>query len=256
MPQPPADPPRADAWRSVLTELGVAAPACPYCGRDLGVMPKRRRTCPACGRVVHARKRALDDAKVLLTEEQARESQGQAALVELAQAGATDADLSTLVAELRDRHGEAPSAEQVVAQHLVSAATAHAHVHNWGLFRHARLGLAASFARQGRSDEELRLLLEVTILDLNGPRNCGTRDLEVLRRYPPFDPRRAVVAPGILRRAAVAAAKLGLSVEGVRLIFDDVVRVVCPDVGLTRSGASMWGALERAFARGLPGTVR
>lgn len=247
MPQPHARPPHADAWRSLLTALGGTGPACPCCGHDFGVMPKRRRTCPACGQVIYSRKRALDGVKVLLTEAQARDGEGQAALAELAREGA-DAALSALVATLRAREGEVPSAEQVVAAYLESAATAQAHLHNWGLFRNARFRLAESCARQGRTAAALRLLLEVTILDLNGAHNCGTRNPEVLRRFPPFDPRLAFIAPGIVRRTAAAASKLGLSVDGIRAVFDDVVRVVSPDLGLPRAGESMWGVLERALA--------
>src|SRR5450755_2680739 len=72
-------------WRTLLTPLGVTAPACPYCGHAFDKMPQRKRACPSCQKPIYSRKRPLDGVKVLLTEQQAKEGEGQDALLGLVQ---------------------------------------------------------------------------------------------------------------------------------------------------------------------------
>jgi hypothetical protein len=244
----PAPPPRhGPSWRVVLTDIGVASPNCPYCAHAFEKMPQRKRSCPKCSGVLYSRKRAIDGTKVLLTETQARDGEAQGALLTLVQEGVPDAELDVLVRALHGQLGRIPTADEVVAQHLVRAAAAHAEAWRWGLYRNARFNLAESCARRGLREDALRLFLEVSLLDLNGPRNCGTKDPEITRRLPPFDPKTAFLAPGVISRTADVIAELKLSSEDTRHVFESVASTVGPALKLPRSTDAAWRELAKAL---------
>jgi predicted nucleic acid-binding Zn-ribbon protein len=96
------------SWRIVLTGIGTASPRCPYCGYAFEKMPQRKRACPKCTGMFYSRKRALDGAKVLLTEAEARDGEAQDALLTLTQEGVTDAELDGLVRTLYGHVGRVP----------------------------------------------------------------------------------------------------------------------------------------------------
>ncbi|WP_345888318.1 hypothetical protein [Shewanella algae] len=73
-----------------------------------------------------------------------------------------------------------------------------ASAYKWGLYRNARLGMGDVLKKQGKLSEALDTYLEVCFIDLNGPNNCGTKDPEILKMFPPFDPKSAFLAPGVL----------------------------------------------------------
>jgi hypothetical protein len=143
--------------------------------------------------------------------------------------------------------GRIPTADEVVAQHLVRAAAAHAEAWRWGLYRNARFNLAESCARRGLREDALRLFLEVSLLDLNGPRNCGTKDPEITRRFPPFDPKTAFLAPGVISRTADVIAELKLSPDDTRNVFESVASTVGPALKLPRSTDAAWRELAKAL---------
>jgi hypothetical protein len=241
------------SWRVVLTAIGSTTPTCPHCGHAFEKMPQRKRACPKCSAVFYSRKRSLDGAKVLLTEAHAREGEAQDALVTLTQEGVSDVDLDALVHALQGRLGRVPTADEVLTQHLSRAAAAHAEALDWGLYRNARFNLAESCARRGQHEDALRLLIEVSVLDLNGPRNCGgSKDPELLRRFPPFDPKTAFLAPGIINRIVEIIDLLKLSPDDTRRLFESVAGSVGPTLKLPRLATSVWRELSKALvdARG------
>ena len=236
------------SWRTLLSSIGVEGPNCPYCGHEFERMPQRKRSCPSCSGVLYSRKRPLDGLKVLLTEEQAREGEGQSALLMLIQEdGLKDVDLDALVRSLQGQLGRLPTAEEVVAQQLMRVAATHAEAWRWGLFRNARFNLAESCIRRGLREEALRLYLEVCLLDLNGPRNCGTKDPQVTRRFPPFDPSTAFLAPGVVNRTKDVTADLELSLDDTHRVFEAVAVAVVPGLKLPRSSDDAWGELSKAL---------
>ncbi len=244
----PATVPRGPSWRLVLTAIGVTTPTCPHCGHAFDKMPQRKRACLKCSAVFYSRKRSLDGAKVLLTESDAREGEAQDALVTLTQEGVSDADLDALVHALQGQLGRVPTADEVLTQHRARAAAAHAESLDWGLYRNARFNLAESCVRRGQHENALRLLIEVSLLDLNGPRNCGgSKDPELLRRFPPFEPKTAFLAPGIINRTVEIIDLLKLSPSDTRSMFDSVAGSVGPTLKLPRSATSVWRELSKAL---------
>lgn len=241
----PAD--RGPGWRSLITPVGVSSPTCPYCGHAFEKMPQRKRSCPSCAGVFYSRKRAIDGAKVLLKESEVPVLEAQDSLVALAQDGTTAGDLDQAVRALQGQLGRAPSPDEVVADHLIRAAAGHAESWSWGLYRNARFGLAEVRARQGRLEEALRFLLEVSILDLNGAHNCGTKDPAVTRDFPPFNPKAASLAPGIVARTAEVIASLELPDVEARRLFESVAGTVGPAFRLPRSPDAVWRELSKAL---------
>jgi hypothetical protein len=123
----------------------------------------------------------------------------------------------------------------------------HAVTWSWGLYRNARFHLAESCMRRGLREAALRLFLEVLLIDLNGPRNCGTRDPNILRRFPPFDPKNAFLAPGVISRTVDVIVDLKLSPGDTRRVFESVASAVGPALQLRRSADAAWRELEEAL---------
>lgn len=239
--------PPAVSWRDLLTPIGVAGPICPHCGHVFEKMPQRKRACPSCCGVFHSRKRPLDGAKVLLTEPQALEGEGQSALVGFAQEGVADAALNAIVRVLHEELHRMPTAEEVVEHQLISTAVACAEGWQWGLYRNARFNLAESCVRRGLREEALKLYLEVCLVDLNGPRNCGTRDTAITSRFPPFDPSNAFLAPGVVNRAKDVADELQVPEPALERLFEDLGKNVGAALGLPRSAGDAWRELAVAL---------
>lgn len=237
------------SWRKVLTEIGVAAPTCPYCGHAFEKMPQRKRSCPKCSGVLYSRKRAIDGAKVLLTDAQARDGEAQHALVALSEEGVSDADIDALVGALQAQFGRVPMADEVVTEYFARSAAAHAEAWDWGLYRNARFNLAEACARRGLHEDALRLFLEVSLIDLNGPRNCGTKDPEILRDFPPFDPKTAFLAPGVINRTVDVIAELKFSPADTRRAFESVASSVGPALSLPGAPTTAWRELSKALAQ-------
>lgn len=235
-------------WRSLITPIGVATAICPSCGHPFDKMPQRKRACPQCGSVLFSRKRAFDGEKVLLTERQALEGEAQQALRSLAGQDANESKLNSIVTALHRDLGRSPTADEVVARHLRLIAAEHAAAADWGLSRNALFELSESLIRQGQVREALSLLLEVSLSDLNGARNCGgTRDPELLKRFPPFDAKMAFLAPGIVSRTREAIAILGLSEDQTRVAFEEVAGPARATLGLPRTNQSVWSELSKAL---------
>ncbi|MEQ9325607.1 MAG: hypothetical protein RIF41_40960, partial [Polyangiaceae bacterium] len=237
------------SWRIVLADIGTPTPTCPYCHHRFPKMPPRKRKCPECDGTFYSRKRALDGTKVLLTEPEAREDEAQRVLLgRIREKGATEVDLDSLVQSMHVQHRRFPTVHELVAAELRREAAAHASSGNWGLYRNARFNLAEACSRTGVADDALRLLLEVSLLDLNGPRNVGRNGPAFAPSLPAFDPSSAFLAPGVVKRTADAMNDLGLSLEELRLVFDEVVSAVRPTLNLQRSTDDVWKELLNALA--------
>lgn len=245
----PAKMERGLSWRMLLSELGVAGPNCPSCGHGFEKMPQRKRACPKCSVVLYSRKRSFDGAKSLLTEMQARDDEAQGSLRSFVQHGVVpEPEVDALLLLLYGQLGRVPTAHEVVAEILMRQAAAHAEAWNWGLYRNARFNLAEAFSRQGRREDALNLFLEVLLLDLNGVRNMGTKDPEIVRLFPPFDPSTAFLAPGAVGRAVDAMTDLSLSLDEVERRFLSLDDSAAPVQGLPRSAVDVWRDLKRVFA--------
>ena len=216
-------------------------PQCPYCGHTFEKMLGRKRACPSCNGTFYSRKRPSDGQKVLLTEVDAAEVEGQTALLTLIQENHAENSAmdkrARQVARALDRQ---IVAEDLVAAYLTELVELHEQSWNWGLYRNAVFGQAESSVRRGDYDKAVDLFLRVCLIDLNGPRNVGGKDAGLLKRFPAFDPKRSFVAPGVLGRLEESAGKVGLSSEQLKLRFENVAASTGKKLGLPKSGKAAW----------------
>lgn len=82
----------------------------------------------------------------------------------------------------------------------------------FGLYRNDRLFMGDILKRESQFLNALDTYLEVCYLDLNGPRNCASRNPQLLKEYPPFDPTKHIrLAPGVIRYVDGLLDRLHLS---------------------------------------------
>ena len=80
--------------------------------------------------------------------------------------------------------------------------------------------MAEALRKESKLKQALSMYCWVCYLDLNGPRNTsGLKDSELLREFPPFSPKEAFLAPGIISRMTRIIEKLDLNQENVSSTF-------------------------------------
>lgn len=116
--------------------------------------------------------------------------------------------------------------------------------YKWGLYRNARLGMGDVLKKQGKLSEALDIYLEVCFIDLNGPNNCGTKDSEILKLFPPFDPKSAFWAPGVLGYIDQLCKELNVETEGLGSRFIRLSSKVEQQLKLPLSANKAWKELS------------
>lgn len=99
---------------------------------------------------------------------------------------------------LQKQLGREPSENEIDWAKLSNDLGVYAKQFQWGLYRNARLSMGDILKKEKKYKDALDLYLEVCYLDLNGPNNCGSMDPEILREFPPFNPKDGFLAPGVL----------------------------------------------------------
>ena len=123
----------------------------------------------------------------------------------------------------------------------------HASNNNWGLYRNTKLQMAEVLELEDSPRDALRLYLEICYLDINGPTNIGSaiKHPELLKEYPPFDPKRGLFAPGILKRISRIKKELGLDSAEIKKLFYDTAEEQQDALKLSRSIEDAWVMLEK-----------
>jgi predicted RNA-binding Zn-ribbon protein involved in translation (DUF1610 family) len=228
--------------------IGVSEAVCPYCSRLLQRKPAKKTKCPQCGKFIYVRTRPQDQLKVLATEQQADLIEEQWSIVNgahgeyLAQKNKIEVER----ARLAKQFGKAPSENDIKWGLLGKDAIEHALNGNWGLYRNARFQMAEVLRKESKLKQALSMYCWVCYLDLNGPRNTsGVKDQELLREFPPFSPKEAFLAPGIISRMARIIEKLNLDQEKVSLIFQEITVRVYKGLKLPMQPEDAWKSVRR-----------
>jgi predicted RNA-binding Zn-ribbon protein involved in translation (DUF1610 family) len=228
--------------------IGVSEAVCPYCSRLLQRKPAKKTKCPQCGKFIYVRTRPQDQLKVLATEQQADLIEEQWSIVNgahgeyLAQKNKIEVER----ARLAKQFGKAPSENDIKWGLLGKDAIEHALNGNWGLYRNARFQMAEVLSKESKLKQALSMYCWVCYLDLNGPRNTsGVKDQELLREFPPFSPKEAFLAPGIISRMARIIEKLNLDQEKVSLIFQEITVRVYKGLKLPMQPEDAWKSVRR-----------
>ncbi len=223
--QGPRDPnsPESQKAKQGLPPVGNVDAVCPHCNQPLDKKPGSKKKCPHCGQLMYVRTRPGDDQKVLVTEEQAELIKEQWSIVR----GTHDRYLAEKKryddekARLRAQFGHKPSDNDVkwglLNQELIECATNQ----NWSSFRGVKLGMAEVLYKEKRFKGSIAFYFEVCYLDLNGPHNVSNilDEPELLKKYPPWNPKKGDLASGIITRARRAMKAIEMTEPDAKQLF-------------------------------------
>ena len=236
--------------------LGNADAICPYCNHALEKKPSRKKKCPHCGQFIYVRTRPSDNQKVLVTEAQTEQIAQQWATVHGPQEIDAPADgrFEEEKAKLAKRFGRAPSNNDVQWSLLNQELVEHAAQQDWGLFRNTRSEMGKILLKESKFTEALGRFLEVSYLDLNGPRNCGgITDKELLREFPPWDPAdpTAELAPAIVDWAASIICDGKLTLDTVEELYWTKATALYASLLLPLNPAKAWPKIMKELKEAL-----
>ncbi len=231
-----------------LPKIGLSDPVCPYCYGHLEQKPAKKKKCPHCGKYIYVRTRPQDQMKVLVTDKQAELIEEQWSIVNrthdeyLARKQEIEGERSRLAKQF----GRAPSENDVKWGLLNKEVIEHALNGDWGLYRNTRFQMAELLRKESKFKQALSMYCWVCYLDLNGPRNTGgLKDPALLRDYPPFSPREAFLAPGIIGRMAGLIKKLDVDEEEVLAFFSEAAEHDYEGLKLPVQPAEAWQKLRK-----------
>ena len=237
-------------FASKPSEIGNTEPNCPYCNHQLDKMPGRNKKCPVCGRQMLVRTRPSDRKQILIREDQSMQIEEQWAIVN----GTHDQFLAVRKAyeaernRLRDRCGREPLETEIQWAQLSNDLLQHANQFQWRLYRNARLLMGDILRKDGRYSDALDTYLEVCYIDLNGPNNCGTRDPLLLHEFPPFTPKNAILAPGVLVHIENILESEGFTKDNTRARFLEIAARVQRSLNLPVAPDMAWSKLSKEFS--------
>lgn len=222
---------------------------CPYCHKTLSKIPGAKTKCPHCGEFIFVRTRPKDNARVVVTKAEADKIDEEWTIV----AGTHDifvAEKEEFAKEkeiLRKRFGgKEPSDNDVRWGLLNKQIIENAKNGDWGLYRNTRFQMAEILRGEMKLKDALRTYLEVCYLDLNGGRNIGgMNDPELLKEFPPFDPKEAFLAPGIIDLIQMIMRKLNMASEDVKQIFIEHNSRIGKNLRLPLTPEQCWTSLEK-----------
>jgi hypothetical protein len=236
----------------MLADIGTTGQVCPYCSSPFPKMPARKTKCASCKNFVFSRTRPSDRRKVLLREDDLERLEEQWSI-----ANGTHDDfvkqrqrrLSTRDT-LHQQFGKPPSDFDVAWRLLNEDSITHGGTGNWGLYRNSRFSMSESLRAEGRWKEALLMYLEVCYLDLNGPQNRGGIENypDLAAEFPPFDPKDAFLAPGVLERCRKLAATLQLTPDDLRDHFQKAAEPHHRNLLLPVDPQSAWRRFEAEWS--------
>ncbi len=234
--------------------VGNTEPVCPHCELSLEKMPARKKRCPRCGKYIYVRTRPADRVKVLVTEEQAAVIEQQWGIhcdeqenARLRSLPGFEQARTQLVQSLRRE----PTEHEVVLELANRDLALHGERRNWGLYRNAKLQIAESLRRLGKTKASLTAYLEVCYLDVNGPENVGAiNDPELLTECPPFRPDTAQLARGLLWEVETMRQGLKLNPNQLRGAFLSAAANDHRSLNLPVSPEEAWRKLSQELSAG------
>jgi DNA-directed RNA polymerase subunit RPC12/RpoP len=227
-------------------DIGNVEPVCPNCGKAIESKPSRKKKCPECGKFMFVRTRPSDNKKVLVTEAQAEVIEEQWSINN----GTHEAYLSEKKAFENEkasqttRFGCVPSDNDVKWGLLNKQLTEQALSGDWGFYRNTKFQMAEILRKEEKLKSALYFYLDVFYLDLNGPNNMGGASPELLKKFPPFRPNEAMIAPGIIKRILSTIKKLGVDSKETENLFKNMAKEQYSFIELPISIEKAWEAIE------------
>lgn len=230
-------------------DIGIDKAVCPYCDYALDKMPGSKKKCPSCNNFIFVRTRPKDNKKILIREDQILKVEELWAIKNgtheefLAEIRKNQNIKLILHAEL----GRDPNENEIKWRRLKDDLVTHAENYEWGLYRNARLNMGDILKKEAKYLEALDTYFEVCYIDLNGPNNCGTKDPEILKQYPPFDPSSSFLAPGVIAYIDKMLEQTGFGIDKAKERFLEVSQRVRSNLNLPLNEKSAWKKLEKEF---------
>lgn len=231
--------------------IGNDNPVCPYCNFKLEKMPAKKKKCPNCGEFILVRTRPSNQKKILVTAEQAEQVEEQWSIISGThdEYNANRKEHEKTKTKLAKRYGKEPNENDIQWDIYNRQRLKYARGLKWGLYRNTTLKMAEILRKESKPDRALELYLEVCYLDLNGPRNCSSTDPKILKDFPPFDPKLAFTAPGIVKRIEILSKKNNISINTMKTIFIEHNREVEKSLKPPLSAKKAWGKIESEFQK-------
>ncbi len=211
-----------------LGRLDLRRPECPSCHKVLQRVPERKTTCADCGEFIFVRTRPRDNARVVVTAQEAERIEQDWSLLagapepafrHLVNKAEVEAEREKLKHECLIKGLPEPSDDDVKWELLVIRANHYATEGNLGLSRNMYLSMADFLTRRWKLAEALQQYLFVCVLDINGAQNRGGVSREMLSEFPLFDPRLASLAPVVMNQVRMIARTLEMSTEDIQARF-------------------------------------
>lgn len=195
---------------------------CPYCHKVLKKVPGSKTKCPHCSQFMYVRTRSKDNARVVVTGEEAEKIKEEWSIVN----DCHDEYLkekkrySDTKEKLSKRFGQEASDSDVKWNLLQEDFMKNAVDENWGFYRNTLLEMGDHVKKRGKLEHALRSYLELCFIDINGPNNLGGIPREYRsERDIPFDPKMGFLAPGIIDYINILSKKLNQNLDDLKEIF-------------------------------------
>jgi len=234
----------------VFPKIGNIDDICPYCDVSLDKRPKRTKKCPHCRKSIHVKTRPADRKKVLLTEEQAQKIEQQWVAYNrmswLRSMSPEDRkEFETTKKAMAKNRGFEPADNDVLWSIYNKHTLQYAKNGDWGLYRTTLLQMAQLLEREDKRRAALEMYIEVSYLDANGPTNHGwIDDPELIKKYPPFEPKMAFQAPGVVGAIRELSADLGLSQIDLKEKYIEATVTMQRNMKLPVSPSEAWDQLK------------
>jgi DNA-directed RNA polymerase subunit RPC12/RpoP len=210
----------------LMKPLGNVEPICPYCNKSLEKKPKRRSKCPHCGNYFRIRTRPQDRQQVLVTEEQAEE------IAKQYWSGYGRDPENWLQEKRRDWDRQWGELNKQSMENTKNGL--------WGMYRNCRLDMVKVLNAEAdftlyvldctneekykmkamtRMKQALRMLMEVTLFDLNGANNNN--------EFKPYENKIQLwnIASVVIDWIIDLTKKLGIQQSNLREIFYEVAEL-------------------------------
>lgn len=219
---------------------------CPYCSATLKKVPGRKTKCPECQQFMFVRTRPQDNARVVVTEEQAEQIEEDWAI----ENGTHEEYLreknryASKKKELSDRFGSEASDNDVQWGLWNEDIMEHSKNGDWGMYRNTKLAMADQIRKEGRTEHAIRMLLEVCYYDANGPTNGGNRHA-ASNTNPGFDPENdGMIIPGIVETVYKLAQDEQMPLESLKEEYINFNQKFFKALKLPLSPEEAWDDLE------------
>jgi hypothetical protein len=163
----------------------------------------------------------------------------------------TQGDLDTQRYVLQGRLERQPTDNEVIWEMLKERAQQTALEGNLALCRDVHLAMAKHLLRRKKNPQALQALCVVCVFDLCGARDRRDVPAEIRKSHSRFDPDRASLSSGIVRRLSELSCEMRLSINELR----DFFLAIATRLRVPETPRKLWGVLQPALEGAIDSNV-